>query len=268
MLSGIQRNWRSTVLVARASYATRDDISIEYAKKQYDLQFKDTDELKKRFLNGLHPDVVQSKAFDRASISSLRMNLATHHEGQPPALTELINRANANDQALENAITAANEEDPLYNMTRHFEYGLYRRGDEDSAINMKIDWNFYRQAFPDTEFIDTLQNNYEEMIKDAFEECQTEDPVPEESRMFSRFFDQLNEQMEARFEPYFDTADDLEYDAKNIPSAIEEVIHDWDEVKLWVAAPNVAAEIQNRIDNNMWDMSDESEWIVPEKAPQ
>jgi len=74
--------------------------------------------------------------------------------------------------------------------------------------------------------------------------------------------------MEARFEPYFDTADDLEYDAKNIPPAIEEVIHDWDEVKLWVAAPSVAAEIQNRIDNNMWDMSDESEWIVPEKAPQ
>ena len=74
--------------------------------------------------------------------------------------------------------------------------------------------------------------------------------------------------MEERFEPYFDTIDNLEYDAKNVPEAIEEVIHDWDDVKLWVAAPRVAAEIQSLIDNNMWEMDDEAEWLIIEKAPK
>ena len=74
--------------------------------------------------------------------------------------------------------------------------------------------------------------------------------------------------MEARLEPYFSTVDDLEYDLKNIPDAIEDMIHDWDLVKAWVAAPRAAAVVQNHIDNNMWNMDDESVYISAEKAPK
>ena len=186
---GLQRS--ATPLIARAFYANGEDISVEYADKQYDLQFKDTDGLQKRFLNGLHPKVVQSKAFDRASISSLRMGLASQVEGQHPALANLIAQANQVDTTLESVLTQAGEEDPVYNATRHFEFGTYRRGDEDSVINMKIDWPFFREVFPDKNFIDTLRTNYEETIEEVFQDTKTEDPIPDELAVFSRFFAQL-----------------------------------------------------------------------------
>merc|ERR1711862_986141 len=92
----------------------------------------------------LHPNLVQSKAFSRASVGSLRLNAATLHEGQHPVIQECIKEANVIDNALDSELTT-HKEDPVFEFTRCFPYSNYRKGDEDSILKLDIDWDFSGQ---------------------------------------------------------------------------------------------------------------------------
>lgn len=47
----------------------------------------------------------------------------------------------------------------------------------------------------------------------------------------------------------------------NVHDAVDEIINEWDDVKTWVAAPRVAAYIQNLIDNNVFEMHSEAAYL-------
>eukprot|EP00339_Tiarina_fusa_P011070 CAMPEP_0117034442 /NCGR_PEP_ID=MMETSP0472-20121206/24521_1 /TAXON_ID=693140 ORGANISM="Tiarina fusus, Strain LIS" /NCGR_SAMPLE_ID=MMETSP0472 /ASSEMBLY_ACC=CAM_ASM_000603 /LENGTH=240 /DNA_ID=CAMNT_0004743613 /DNA_START=121 /DNA_END=843 /DNA_ORIENTATION=+ len=238
---------------------------MEYVMKDAEPTIEDPDALKKRFLMDLHPNLVQSKAFSRASVGSLRLNAATLHEGQHPVIQECIKEANVIDNALDSELTT-HKEDPVFEFTRCFPYSNYRKGDEDSILKLDIDWDFFRAAFPDGEFIDQLRVDYDNMLEDMYQETITENPIPEEVKVFERFSAQIEEHIDARLEPLFATAEDAEYDLRHIPDAIEEIIHEWDDVRVWTCAPRIAAEIQNSIDNEEWLFEDESIWLQTDKA--
>jgi hypothetical protein len=247
------------------STAASKDKSLEYLNKHAEPKIDNPEELQKRVLMGVHPKIVQSKAFENTSLSAMRMNTATHAEGQHPSVTKLIDDANEIDSTVDAQMATIANLDPLYDLTRHFEFGNYRKKDEDSVLKQDLDWDFFRAAFPDKQFIDDLKENYEKSIQDAVEEAES-DPIPEQLRVFERFANQLDTYLDARISPILDTADDAEYDLRNVPEAIEDIIHDWDLVKIWTAAPRVAAVAQHKVDNHIFALEDESIWLELDKA--
>ena len=182
---------RSLRVVPCAGYATKSDAANEYLKKDITVSISDPVALKKRFLRDVHPSVIQSKAFDRNPVSAFRLGSATHHEGQHPEITKAIDEANVVDTQLEGLFTSLNDDDPVRRATSHFEFGNYRKGDEDSILNMNIDWDFFKQVIPDSSFVENVKKSYEETVAEVYQESITEDPIPKELKVFERFAEQM-----------------------------------------------------------------------------
>ena len=180
---------RNIAAVRVARYATATDKTAAYLTKELPVNVDDIDQ--KRFLRDIHPKIVQSKAFEKTAVSTFRLGVAQHHEGQHPEITKAIDEATRVDTQLESLFSHINEDDPLRRATSHFEYGNYRKDDEDSLLKMQIDWDFYRQVVPDASFIDYVKENYEQCVEDVYQEAAQENPIMDDLSVFERFAVQM-----------------------------------------------------------------------------
>lgn len=166
------------------------DKTMEYLDKEIEPKIEDIEEQKKLFLRGLPEAYIQSDAWRRASISVFRNNSTVLHEGQHPEVVKAIEDANKVDAELDRLLSTVNE-DAFHDQVRHFSWGKYRNGDEDSVLYHEINWDFFRSVFPDAAFIDSMKNTYETLVDQAYKDSVEEDPIPKEFKVLDRIVDQF-----------------------------------------------------------------------------